>query len=469
MTIRARVRGIYSTALSKILHENGIVLVDVSDVIAERLGIDKRRGEAADVTVKSDEDEPSQVLILGFPDQVDEITKILEENIPQTIVYRPKIGLYSAFKTRIVNKIGRECIAETPIGTATLVDEPECIPGKEVYVTVIKVPIKPGEKMVLSSRVRVIGHYAIVGRGARVSFSSYIRNKDRISELLNISSKYVREGYSIRWRSNADEAPLDKIESEIPKLIEKLKDVEEKLQKSNTLDIVYIGEHMAIVEMTYQSKKFLDDLRNDIVPTSPYHHMLRCIENMVEGVVDLVDIVSKYTNRNDLAHWLREWLIVRLKASKDIRLRHKQPLAKNLILGAANIQNVSLGNNGVNLVLRRRIRGGGRYDGLNLRKEFGDYALTEVSERKWFIIHKYYSANNELKGTYVNINTPPEFLPSGTISYIDLGVDIIIKDGKCKLIDTNDYRKLITEGIVSHDIIQESLKAIEEVLRKLCS
>ncbi len=468
MPIRARVRGIYSTAISKILHDNGIELVDVSPVIAERLGIDERRGKPADVTVKSDENNPSQILILGFPGEVHTISSIIENTVPDIIVYRPKIGLYAAFKARIIGQEGRECIAETPVGPATLVDEPECVAGREIPVTVVKVPIRPGERMVVSSRVRVVGKYAIVGKGSGVSFSNFIRNKERISNLLEASAQYVRQGFSIRWRSNADEANLEEVVNEIPQLISKLREVEHRLAYAKPLEVVYIGEFMRLVELTYNSKAYLDAVRNEVAPTAPYHHMLRSDEIRSNGLVDLLDIIAAEVEGSRLATLVRKWIAHRLSNKRDIILLHKRITKKNIVLGKAKPVEVIDGK-GISVIVKRSVKSAGEYDGLNIPKEPGDQILTYMTEGSWITEHRYFDKDGNLKGVYVNVNTPPEFLPSGQVQYVDLEVDLVRASGEpCRIIDSKLFLALVRGGYVQGDIYVKVLKAVDEAISKYC-
>ena len=468
MRVRARVRGIYSTAISKILNDNGVELVDVSPVIARRLGIDESRGKPADVTVKSDENNPSQVLVLGFPEEVEIISDILESTIPDVITYKPKIGLYASFKARVIAQEGRECIAETPVGPASLVDEPECKVGRELPVTVVKVAVKPNEKNVVSSRVRVVGKYAIVGRGSGVSFSNFIRNKERISKLLEISAKYVRQGISIRWRSNADEADLNEVISEIPKLIKMLEDVEKRLAEARPLEIVYVGEFMRFIELTYNSKKYLDKVRNTVAPTTPYHHIFRTDDIRNCGLVDLLDTIAKDVGWNALRRWISEWLTCRLSNKRDLTIVHRRITKKDIILGRAKPQLIEHDGKSIKMVLRRNVRSRGIYDGLNVPKEAGDIIETYVEEGKWFVVHKYIRRDGTLKGMYVNINTPPEILPSGQIQYTDLEVDMAVDSGGCRLLDSEHYLRLIREGYISTDIMIKVIGTLNSLINKFC-
>jgi len=470
VVIRARVRGIYSTALSKILSENGIELVDVSDVIAERLGIPQRRGYPADVTVKSDEGDPSEILVLGFPREVEEIVDIIRNEVPATMLYTSKLGLYSALKVRVLGRRGRECVAETPIGLAALVDLPECREGDEVPATVIKLALKPGERLVLSARVRVVGKYALLGRGSRVSFSSFIRNKERIAELLALFSEYLNKGYSVKWRSNADEAPIESIREEIPQLIKLLEEVLRKLENAQPFEVVYEGEKIALIRLTSVSKRHLDEVRREVAPTTPYHHMLRAEANNSSGVVELLDIIASHTNPEELEQWVREWLVDRLLNSKEVRLEHVRIGQRPVVLGPGKAEEASIGDEGVFAIIKRKIRSQGTYDGLGVPREPGDTVVTRVWEKRWYIIHEYYGRDGEFKGMYININSPPEIMPSGTISYLDLGMDIVKKPGgPCEIIDTEEFREAYGPGGLSPDIVTSLSGWLYRLIDDLCS
>ncbi len=470
MVIRARVRGIYSTALSKILSENGIELVDVSDVIAERLGIPQRRGYPADVTVKSDEGDPSEILVLGFPREVEEIVEIIRNEVPATMLYTSRLGLYSALKVRVLGRRGRECLAETPIGTAALVDLPDCREGDEVPATVIKLALKPGERLVLSARVRVVGKYALLGRGSRVSFSSFIRNKERIAELLALFSEYLNKGYSVKWRSNADEAPIESIKEEIPQLIELLEDVMKRLERAQPFEVVYEGEKIALIRLTGVSRRYLDEVRREVAPTTPYHHMLRAEANSSSGIVELLDIIASHTRPEDLEQWVREWLVDRVLNSKEVRLEHVRIGQRPVVLGPGKAEEAAIGNDGIAVIIKRKIRSQGTYDGLGVLREPGDTVITRVWEKRWYVIHEYYGRDGALKGVYVNMNSPPEIMPSGTISYLDLGMDIVKRPGgPCEIIDVEEFREAYGPGGLSPDVVTWLTEWLYRAIDEVCS
>ncbi|MDW8103257.1 MAG: DUF402 domain-containing protein [Anaerolineae bacterium] len=99
------------------------------------------------------------------------------------------------------------------------------------------------------------------------------------------------------------------------------------------------------------------------------------------------------------------------------------------------------------IILRRwRYKGRGQYDGLNLPKEEGDYALTEVKEGSRILKHTYFGREGNLKGEFFNINTPVELYP-GFIRYVDLEVDVVRwPDGQVRVVDEEELQKVVSRG-----------------------
>lgn len=467
MGFKVRVRGVYATALSKILLDRGFLLIDVSDVMARRLGIDYLRGEVADVTVKSDDEDPSNVLVIGFPEAVKAVVNTLKDELPYVILNMPEVGLYTTFKTYVVGKEDGDCIINTPYGEAPIIDVNECVEGSETYATSIKVPLRKGERMVFSSKLRVVGYYAILGRGNKVTFSNFIKNKNRISELVTLSSNYVRRGYSIHWRSNVDDANLNDVLSELSVLINRMHELEKAVQRSRPLEVVYEGEKVALIVLSSLSKDYLDIVRGKVVPTAPSHHRLRGLEDIFKDVVELMDVASSSVDADVLGRCLTEWILGKLVES-DALIKHVKPDGSTITLGRGKVLKVGK-EGGLCLTLEREVVSGGVYDGLDVAKEVGDRIITEVCSDRWWMKHEYVSSKGKGKGLYININTPPEFLPYNVIKYVDLGLDLVKRSsGLCRLVDVAEFRDLLVRGSIGFDIMNSVISLLDKLITEFC-
>ena len=109
----------------------------------------------------------------------------------------------------------------------------------------------------------------------------------------------------------------------------------------------------------------------------------------------------------------------------------------------------------------------GRYDGLNLPIEKGDYGLTEMHEGDWFISHSYFSRNGELRGRYYNINTPVELYPYGG-RYLDLEIDIIHRPGEPPfLVDQEKLSILVKEGHISSELESRAMQVAQDLMQQI--
>lgn len=466
--MRIRVRGIYSTAISKILSDNGVELVDVTPSIASRLKISENRGKPADATIKTENDNLSRIMLIGFPEAVNKVSEILETTIPDMLVFKPLTGLYTTFKTRIIGYDGRECVALSPWGKAVLVDYRECTQDRETPVTTVKLITNKDSKIVLSENIRIVGKYAIVGRGSNITFSHFLRNRKRISELIDISAKYVREGYSIRWRSNSDEANLIDIMSELEELVKEYDELLKRAQKAQPLEIVYEGEYARFYELTYSSKKFLDDVRREVCPTISLHHFFKSFDLRDGSLVGLLDILSAKIPKDEEEKLVFKWFLSELRERREAIIEHKKTSNK-IVFMKGLISEVSEEET-PKLILKRTIKTQGTYDGLNIPKEIGDIAQTTAKIGSWHIKHDYFNKEGKYKGSYVSFNTPVEILYIGRIRYIDLEVDLVrVGNLGCKLTDTKDFRKLFTEEIITQDVLSKLIKEFDEVFQEVCN
>ncbi|MEM1622602.1 MAG: DUF402 domain-containing protein [Sulfolobales archaeon] len=471
MDIKVRVRGIYATAISKILRDEGYTLVDVSDVLVERLQVPSNRGIPADVTVKTDNDDASKLLIIGHSEYAETVAKTLMEHIPAVITYTPPMGLYSTLVAVVKGMKDGYCIVETPYGQAELVEYRECKEGALLPVSIIKVPAHPGDRIVVVPGVRVVGDFAVVWRGSKVLFSPHLKNKTRVSELLSISSQYVRRGISIKWRSNADEADLGAINAELPRLVSQLEVVEEKANNLREVSIVTKGERLILMYLTYDSKMHLDTVRRSVTPTADYHHLIKTSKGLYRDIAEILDEVSVYIDNVALRKITRKFMAKTIGDVGELTISHKKLDGTSIKLGTANL--VEFYNDDIfELVLERKVKGSGVYDGIRVKKEFGDMIRTIVTEGTPYIVHYYYSSESELKGVYVSINTKPELVIPNTVEYVDLAIDLVrAKNKPCELVDQEELRSYLMNQyvIVSQEVYEYVARGLGKALSEYCS
>lgn len=228
---------------------------------------------------------------------------------------------------------------------------------------------------------------------------------------------------------------------------------------------VNFGEQArAAVEFPSGSKAYLDGVRSGVLPTIRGHHRLRLIDPLeLERQEEYISQRPGECDRvgSDL---YRRVVFLPLARESVARIEHVRVNGKVIHLGEGPLAAADAAHERV--VVRRFFRGG-RYDGLDLPIEEGDYALTECREGDMFVRHTYFSRRGVSKGVYVNINTPVELYPWG-VRYVDLEIDVIRRGEEAPfVIDRERLHRITVEGFISPLLEERAAQAAEQMLENL--
>jgi hypothetical protein len=161
---------------------------------------------------------------------------------------------------------------------------------------------------------------------------------------------------------------------------------------------------------------------------------------------------------------MRRLIFQPLEKEGMIRVDHVKPEGETLKLREGEIVSLEQGR----LVIRRHFQTG-RYDGLNLPIEPGDYGITEVSLGGWCLKHAYFTREGALKGQYWNVNTPVELYPD-RIRYVDLHVDVIKRVNEPpQLIDKERLESAVAKGLISPRLCRKAMEVAQCLMNELGS
>ncbi len=217
------------------------------------------------------------------------------------------------------------------------------------------------------------------------------------------------------------------------------------------------------VEFPYLAKSDLDDLRNRVIPTVFNHHRLRIIDSEYVDSVEKKELLNHPEKRKIVSQNLEKRLIWETyKKGKKISIEHVKLNGRVISLSEGKI--IEINPEERKLTLKRtKFTGRTKYDGLNLPKKNGDYAITEVKEGDWFYGHTYFRYDGQLIGKYYNINTLVEFYPD-KIRYVDLEIDVVKwPDGKVEIIDEEILNRQFESGYLSEALKQKAKKTAHEL------
>jgi probable ribonuclease FAU-1 len=242
--------------------------------------------------------------------------------------------------------------------------------------------------------------------------------------------------------------------------------LQERLLDATLLEFAAVEEETglvrAAVELPGGSKQVLDETRLTVTPTISKHHRLRIIASKAVEQAELT-LMKHPDKRESLENDLfREEIVLPLEKAGFVRVEHIRPSGKPMRPREGVLVNADVGG----FVFRRGFSKG-RYDGLEVPIQEGDYGLTEITEGAWHIKHSYYTKEHKLIGEYFNVNTPVELYPYGA-RYLDLEVDVVCRNGeKPFLLDREKLALLCRNGCISSDLERKAVAVAEDLLLTL--
>ncbi|HSR10968.1 MAG TPA: DUF402 domain-containing protein [Thermodesulfobacteriota bacterium] len=206
----------------------------------------------------------------------------------------------------------------------------------------------------------------------------------------------------------------------------------------------------------------LDLFRSAVVPSAALHHRLRIINpKKLEKAEE--EIQARPRRKEQIEKRVfKEAVLEPLGKAESLRLDHIKISGKPVHLREGAL----LETKGSRVRIKRSFTQG-RYDGLRLPIEAGDYSVTEFEEGAWHVKHAYYSRDGRLKGEYYNINTPVELYPFGG-RYLDLEIDVVRRAGEQPLlVDREDLAALARNGKISPRLEERALQVADGLVEEL--
>lgn len=459
----ARVRGIYSTVLTKILMDAGFRIVQPSEKIAERFKI-PFDPSPPDVTVKDSEE--GGIVVIGDKGAVDAAVDAIVRAARYFFVRKSLVDIHGVYLGRVEEKEGSRCVVDIGGGVRGVLERCDKDRGGLVLVGVMAPLFDRGELARLTTSFRIYGKLVALCHGdPRISFSEHIRDPSTRARLSAIAlSKLAGSGLGVHFRSSAKFASGDDITREIELLLKVYKDLMKGPRDVGEPGLLMPGESLALLEPTSLAKYIFDDIRRAVIPTIRGHHIYKA-----RGASELVDIleeaISGECSERATSEALARYLAKRLSERGRVEIVHVKPNGEAMRLSPGEVVCAKHENGVLRLLVKRVMRSPGVYDGLGIEKSEGDVDLMIVDSSSPFIVHNYFRGEKWL-GSYINVNAPPE-LAEGMIIYHDLLVDVVVApDKQPELVDEDELRKALERGRVTKDVYEFAMNAAAEALKR---
>ena len=465
------VRGIYTTALTRLLLEAGHEVVDPSPPIQRRFDASFANA-APDVRVSTTADRQG-VGASGGPEAVGAVRDLLTGVGVDALAWPDSTPPGAVLDGEVAETLGGGAVVSLRSGTgddgADGGGASRTVAGYLPYGSVddrietgdaVRVQVRESaapwvdRRPELSGKLRAAGGLVALepGSGTRVDVRDDEAGRE-LAGMVDLLGLEPPDGWRAVWKPPAVDAGTDELESGLARAVDAAEGLdaaadaaggtgaldgsgsirEEPLATPNAGVWVWFGR---------ESRFALDDKRREVTATMPGHHRVKAGTADASAGVDLAEALCEPAS--DAAFPFAVVTDAFGPAAGDaLRLKHGKPDGRLITLGEGTVTAVE-GDGSI--TVEREMTGGGTYDGLEVPREAGDVAKTSLKEGRWWYPTTYRGRDGTVRGTYVNVCTPVEIFPDAA-RYVDLHVDVMKHaDGTVERVDDDVLRESVAAG-----------------------
>jgi Ribonuclease G/E len=463
LIFKARVRGIYSTAITKLLLDNGFEIVQPSLTIKERFKLAENM-KSPDIDIY-DRHSRQGVHVVGTTEALETLKTLLQKHLVDVIVRKQSFPIDGIYKGVVKEDKQAEHFVSVDVGPVVgklYSNEIAENNPSSILVQVQRRQTHTREPL-LSTKISIPGEYAILISEKGVRASLKIRDMQKRASLIELGRKIAPPDSGVIWRTTAATQPPEALEDELDRLAktreELLRISEEKIAPA----LLWGNQYYVNVEFPALSKASFDEFRAEVAPTIKGHHQYKACERVVSAALEMAEKMLEGGALHEEVKRLFQQTIETEYPAEDsvVGIEHVKPNGRVYHLGKARIEK----SEGDELRYSRVFRSQGFYDGLGTSKEPGDRAVTEARVGDWHYTTRYFSKDGVYKGAHINLNTPLELYPRW-IRYVDLEVDICaLPDGTVKVLDEDELKKAVTNGFVSEKLAVIVRERVSKILK----
>jgi Ribonuclease G/E len=468
--MNVRVRGIYATAITRLLLDADHEVVQASPPIRERFD-DEFAVADHEVSAETTDDRQG-VTVEGDTEAVSEVALLLADVGIDAFAWASETPRGTVFDGCVIDTYGSgaeldlgEAVGFLPFRNADgYVEEGDSL---RVQVAEPHPPWDPDRPLLDTDIVAPGGLASLLrGRDSDVIVASGDTAAGReIVGLTGLLDVDVPEGWGVRWQRAATDAGIEELDAALRRAVEVAEPIDDALEDPVNQEPRRLVAPTAATHVWFgRSCRFeLDGVRRDVATTMPGHHRTKAAASDASAGVDLVEAMCEPTGEFPFDVVSRQFGPVE---GDSVRIGHGKPDGRLIVLGEGDVTDRTPEGT---VDVRREMTPGGTYDELPARREAGDQALTKFEEGRWWYPTVYRDDEGERKGTYVNICTPVEVFPH-MIRYVDLHVDVVKhRDGTVRRVDDDELDASIEAGHIAEPLAEKAREvatALESGLRE---
>ena len=469
-TPKVRIRGIYTTAVTRLLLDAGAEIVGASGPIRERFDADFG-DDPHDATVATTDDRQG-VGVHGGDDAVATIEAALDVD-RDTFVWDDPTPPGAVFDARVTDTLGSGAVCDLGAAEGFLpYDATDAyLEGGDTLRVQVRESAPPwaDRRADLGTGIRAGSGFATLIRGREgvtvdTCDDAAGRELAGMTDFLDVD---VPDGWGIEWAHAATRAGMDGLEAALDGAADRAAALEDSLDDSSdgnsapdagsTPRRVATPERGRWVWFGGESRAALDDARRRVTPTMPGHHRTKAASEAASAGVDLAEALCGSTwgaedgtgdDGGDSGPAFPFDVVTRQfgpTAGDTVAIGHGKPDGRAFTLGRGEVTDWDPDGT---IEITREMSGSGTYDALGTERTPGDTATTKVREGRWWYPTVYRGDGGESKGTYVNVCTPVECFPD-SVRYVDLHVDVVKRpDGTVERVDDDELDAAVDAGHV---------------------
>ena len=472
----ARVRGIYTTAVTQLLSEADFEVVQASDPIRERFD-QSFDTVPADVSIETTRDRQG-VEVSGGPNAVETAMAELEGLAIDTFRWDDDAARGAVFDAEVLDADGGSGavvdLGDGRRGYLSYDDVDGYVEAGNRYRVQVTEPTPPwdDDRPLVRPTLEVQGGLCTLSRD-RSGVSAAMRGEraDELVGMTDLLSVDVPDGWGIRWQHAAADADLEAMGTALEDAANRARLLEDELadapDEPGEPALLAAPQRTAWGWFGRQSRFALDGVRRHVETTMPGHHRTKAADRAASAAVDFAEAVCGSADDAAAGDDFPFAAVTRQfgpTAGDRLEIGHGKPDGRLISLGRGEVTDWDPEGK---LTFERSMRGGGSYDALGTPKDDGDVAVTKFREGRWWYPTTYKAADGTSKGTYVNVCTPVELFPD-CVRYVDLYVDVIRQpDGTVEIVDADELEDAVDAGLVSDELAAKAMDVAEAVERAL--
>jgi len=466
--MKARVRGVYTTALTKLLLDQGFDIVQASETIKQRFRLNENT-DSPDLDVFERRDSQG-VRALGKAEPMQLFTSLLQSCLDDVVVRKWAVTVDGVYRGLVkeVDTATHEALVDIGPSVGVLNDPKTSGYTTEQQLLVQVERFRLGSRQpILTTEIKIPGKNAILIPGRQVKISRKIMDWQTRTQLRQLGEDLATEDWGVLWRTSAANQLPDLLRNEVSTLVERAESIMQRAEGAEAPAMLWEGAHFVNVEFPALSKSRLDEIRRKVTSTIDGHHRYKASGQRVSTALEMAEkLLEKDYPQADVNDLLRQTIEKEFPSDGSwIKIEHVKLDGKVFHLGPAFIETFDQDKSYIRF--RRVFKRPGVYDGLKTPKQPDDYAITEAKMDEWYFKTQYFSKEGQIKGTYINLNTPMELYPYA-IRYIDLEADVCVwPDGRVETLDMEKLEEALTKGLVTEKLVTIVKEKIREIIRAL--